>query len=122
MTARARRGSTRPATPTRPGTAVRGAPSVLEGFVGFDAEFSILLCRGADGEIVTWDAPRNRHEGGILALDVPAGAGARAAIAEGEALARRVADALGHVGMLAMEFFAVGGAAHVQRDGAARPQ
>jgi 5-(carboxyamino)imidazole ribonucleotide synthase len=92
--------------------AVQGAPSVLEGFVSFDAEFSILLCRGADGETVTWDAPRNRHEGGILVRsEVPAGPELANAIGEGEALARRVADALGHVGMLTLEFFAVGGAA-----------
>jgi len=92
--------------------AVSGAPSVLEGFIRFDAEFSILLCRGADGETVTWDAPRNRHQGGILAhSEAPAGPQLAAAVAEGEALARRVADALGHVGMLTLEFFAVGGEA-----------
>jgi 5-(carboxyamino)imidazole ribonucleotide synthase len=92
--------------------AVRGAPSVLEALVRFDAEFSILLCRGADGETVVWDAPRNRHEGGILVTsDVPAGAGLAPAVAEAEALARRAADALGHVGMLTMEFFAADGRA-----------
>jgi 5-(carboxyamino)imidazole ribonucleotide synthase len=87
--------------------AVGGAPCVLEALVRFDAEFSILLCRGADGETVTWEAPRNCHEGGILVTsDVPAGAALGPAVAEAEALARRVADALGHVGMLTMEFFA----------------
>ncbi len=92
--------------------AVHGAPSILEGFIAFDAEYSILLCRGADGEIVTWDAPLNRHEGGILVTsDVPAGSELAPAIAEAEALARRAADALGHVGMLTMEFFACRGAA-----------
>ncbi len=89
--------------------AVAGAPGVLEGFVAFDAEFSILLCRGGDGEIVLWDAPRNVHEDGILARSVaPAGETLAPAIAEAEALARKVADALDHVGMLALEFFAVG--------------
>ena len=53
---------------------VRGEPSVLEGLVRFDAEFSILLCRGADGETMIWDAPVNRHEGGILVRsEIPAG-------------------------------------------------
>jgi 5-(carboxyamino)imidazole ribonucleotide synthase len=92
--------------------AIEGAPSVLEALIPFDAEFSILLCRGADGETVTWDAPVNRHEGGILATStLPAPAALAPAIAEAEALARRAADALGHVGMLTLEFFAVGGAA-----------
>ena len=92
--------------------AVRGAPCVLEALVRFDAEFSVLLCRGADGETVVWEAPRNRHEGGILVTsDVPAGPGLEAAIPAAEALARRAADALDHVGMLTMEFFAVDGEA-----------
>jgi 5-(carboxyamino)imidazole ribonucleotide synthase len=85
---------------------------VLEAYVDFDAEFSILLCRGADGDIVMWDAPRNRHEGGILVTsNVPAGPELAPAIAEAKALARRSAEALGHVGMLTMEFFAANGAA-----------
>jgi len=92
--------------------AVRGAPCVLEGFVAFDAEFSILLCRNAEGQVATWPAPRNRHEGGILVeSSVPAGGDLAAAIAEGEALARRAAEALDYVGVMAMEYFAVGGAA-----------
>jgi 5-(carboxyamino)imidazole ribonucleotide synthase len=87
--------------------AVRGAPSILEAFVDFTAEFSILLCRGSDGETVTWPVPRNEHEGGILARStVPAGADVEDAIAEAEPLARKVADALGHVGLLTLEFFA----------------
>jgi 5-(carboxyamino)imidazole ribonucleotide synthase len=92
--------------------AVRGAPCVLEGFIRFDAEFSILLCRNAEDQVAVWPAPRNRHEGGILvASSFPAGPDIAAAIAEGEALARRVAEALDYVGVMAMEFFAVGGAA-----------
>jgi 5-(carboxyamino)imidazole ribonucleotide synthase len=83
------------------------APSLLEAFVPFEAEFSILLCRGTDGETAIWPAPRNRHEGGMLARsDVPAGAELAAQIAEAEALARRVAEELRYVGVLALEFFA----------------
>ncbi len=89
--------------------AVAGAPGVLEAFIAFDAEFSILLCRGTDGEILLWDAPRNVHESGILAQSiVPAPEALAPAIAEAQALARRVAEALDHVGVLALEFFAVG--------------
>jgi len=91
---------------------VRGAPSVLEGLVRFDAEYSILLCRGGEDRVATWSAPCNRHEGGILIESrVPAPPELATAIAEGEALARRVAEALDYVGVMAMEFFAVGGAA-----------
>ena len=86
---------------------VRASPSVLEGFIAFEAEFSILLCRGQDGETIAWDAPRNEHEDGILARStVPAGSRFAATVTQGQALARKAADALGHVGMLTMEFFA----------------
>jgi 5-(carboxyamino)imidazole ribonucleotide synthase len=86
--------------------AVRGAPSILEAFIPFEAEFSILLCRGADGEVVTWPAPRNEHEGGVLRRSVAPAEGLDAQVAEADALARRVAAALDYVGVLALEFFA----------------
>jgi 5-(carboxyamino)imidazole ribonucleotide synthase len=87
--------------------ALRGAPAVLERFVRFSAEFSILLCRTADGETAVWDAPRNVHDHGILERClVPAGDDLRGHVEDAEALTRRIADALGHVGMLAIEFFA----------------
>ena len=55
--------------------AIGGAPSIYEGLVGFEAEFSILLARGVDGCHVVYPAPSNVHKGGILASStVPAGA------------------------------------------------
>ena len=88
-------------------SAINGAPAILEGFVKFDAEFSILLCRGQDGVIAVWDAPHNIHEAGILKrCHIPAPAELTAAIAEGRALGVKLAEALGHVGILAIEFFA----------------
>src|SRR5688500_1800098 len=87
--------------------AMNGAPSVLEGYVAFDAEFSILLCRGSDGETVLWDSPRNEHEGGILARStVPAESVPREQIEQVSVLAGKVADALDYVGLLTLEFFA----------------
>ena len=92
--------------------AVRGAPSILEGFVSFEAEFSILLCRSATGETAIWDAPHNLHIGGILARsEIPAPPGLAGPIAEAQGLARKVAEALDYVGVLTLEFFAAGGKA-----------
>ena len=89
--------------------AVKGAPCVLEAFISFDAEFSILIGRSQAGEIALWDAPRNIHRGGILDTScVPADPSLAPAIDTAAALARRVAEALDYVGVLAMEFFAVG--------------
>ena len=84
-----------------------GKPLVLEGLVAFDAEFSVLLCRGQDGDIRFWDTPGNVHQGGILARStVPAPAAAVAQVPEARALAASIADALDYVGVLACEFFA----------------
>ena len=87
--------------------AVHGAPSVLEGFIEFEAEFSILLCRSHSGEVAMWDTPRNSHKDGILdCSSVPAGADLAPAISEAKQLARKVADTLDYVGVLTLEFFA----------------
>jgi 5-(carboxyamino)imidazole ribonucleotide synthase len=87
--------------------AIGGRPAVLEGLVRFDAEFSILLARGADGSSVVYDAPRNEHAAGVLARStLPAGPIVAAQAGEATALARQVADALDYVGLLTLEFFA----------------
>lgn len=87
--------------------AVRGAPSVLEGFVRFDDEFSILLCRSTSGETAIWDAPKNVHSSGILdTSEVPAPAKLKPVIEEAKALAAKVVEALDYVGVLTLEFFA----------------
>ena len=90
-------------------SSVRGAPCVLEGLVPFDAEFSVLLCRSADGDIRLWPTPQNKHSHGILENStVPAEARLRPAIAAAEEVAQRVAHALRYVGVLTLEFFALG--------------
>lgn len=87
--------------------AIGGAPSILEGFVPFDQEFSVLLVRGTDGDIRFWDSPANVHVDGILSTStVPAGPFIEAQMEEARALARTVAGALGYVGVLTLEFFA----------------
>ncbi|HTH27993.1 MAG TPA: 5-(carboxyamino)imidazole ribonucleotide synthase [Sphingobium sp.] len=87
--------------------AVAEQPCVLEGFVTFDMEFSVILVRGEDGEVRFWDSPVNVHDHGILATStVPAGGIVAAQEAEARTLAARVADALDYVGVLTLEFFA----------------
>ena len=89
--------------------AMRGAACILEGFVRFDAEFSILLCRSSDGETLFWPTPQNVHKNGILDLSsAPADSSLAPAIEKAQSLAGRVADALDYVGVLTLEFFAIG--------------
>ena len=80
---------------------------IYEGFVHFTAEFSVILCRGADGTIAFWDSAENVHEGGILARStVPAGSAVLEQVPAARDLAAKVADALDYVGVLTLEFFA----------------
>jgi 5-(carboxyamino)imidazole ribonucleotide synthase len=82
-------------------------PLIYEGFVRFSAEFSVILCRGADGDIRFWDTPENVHEHGILARStVPAASSVEEQVPEARGLARAVAEALDYVGVLTLEFFA----------------
>lgn len=90
--------------------AVEGVPCILEGFVAFEEEFSVILARGADGAMRFWDSPANVHVNGILATStVPAGPRIAAQVEEARALARQIADALDYVGVLTLEFFAADG-------------
>ncbi len=87
--------------------AVARQPSIAEGFVTFSHEFSILIARREDGATAVYPAPWNEHRGGILhRSSVPAPAEIVAQQDEAMALAGKVAEALGHVGVLALEFFA----------------
>jgi 5-(carboxyamino)imidazole ribonucleotide synthase len=88
-------------------------PLILESFVPFERECSIILARGADGAHRHWPLVRNHHRGGILAFSLapdPAASGT-ALEARAASMARRVAEHLGYVGVLVLELF-------VTRDGA----
>ncbi len=87
--------------------ALNGAPAILEAWVNFSHEFSVVLARGRDGEIVHYPVPHNEHVGGILDTSrVPAPPEIAVHAEAATALACEVADALGHVGVLTLEFFA----------------
>jgi 5-(carboxyamino)imidazole ribonucleotide synthase len=89
------------------GLRVPNAGLVYEGLVRFEAEFSVILVRGQDGEVRFWDSPQNVHEGGILARStLPPAEIVAAQIAEARALAAKAAETLGYVGVLTLEFFA----------------
>jgi len=89
----------------------RAQPSILEGFVDFAFEASVIAARGADGAFAAYDPPENFHEHHILRRStVPARLNA-AQVEEAKSIAKRIADALDYVGVLAVELF-------VTKDGA----
>jgi 5-(carboxyamino)imidazole ribonucleotide synthase len=85
--------------------ALRGAPAVLEGLVAFERELSVIVVRGQDGVLRFYDPVENVHENGILAISrVPARIDAGRTY-EAREIAGKIAEALGHVGVLCVEMF-----------------
>ncbi len=84
-----------------------GQSCIAEGMVHFDAEFSVILVRGGNGEIRYWDSPRNVHDDGILATSsFPAGPLIESQEADARKLTAKIAESLDYVGVLTCEFFA----------------
>jgi 5-(carboxyamino)imidazole ribonucleotide synthase len=82
-------------------------PCILEGFVAFSFEVSVIAARGLDGRVEVFDLPLNVHENGILRRSrVPAPV-SEATAGAARALAGRLLAALDYVGVLAVELFAV---------------
>lgn len=82
-----------------------GAPSVLEGFVDFSGEISVIVARGADGGVAAYDPGLNVHEGGILrTTTVPSGV-PQSLVTDAVLLAARIAGALDYIGVMGVELF-----------------
>jgi 5-(carboxyamino)imidazole ribonucleotide synthase len=87
--------------------AIGEEPAVAEAGVDFTAEFSVIVARWADGRHTFWDSPENEHGEGILRRStVPCSDAVAPQVEEAREAALRIAEALGHVGVLTVEFFA----------------
>ncbi len=83
------------------------AASIVEGFVPFERELSVVAARTASGAFAAFDLCANEHRHHILdTTRVPAGVAA-ATEADAMRIARTIADALDYVGVLAVELFLV---------------
>ena len=119
------KGQVRVATPAELSDAWAGlkrVPCVLEQLLPLQVELSVLLARGADGQIVNYPAQQNLHRGGILAVtEVPAPAVPAEVQARAITAAREVAQALDYVGVLCVEFFLLQDGRLVVNEMAPRP-
>jgi 5-(carboxyamino)imidazole ribonucleotide synthase len=87
--------------------AVGQEPAIAEAGIDFSAEFSVIVARWSNGETRFWDSPENEHRDGILRTStVPCGDTVAVQIAEAREAALGIAETLGHVGVLTVEFFA----------------
>jgi 5-(carboxyamino)imidazole ribonucleotide synthase len=79
---------------------------ILERFVPFTRELSVLAVRSRSGEIAYYPLVENHHRGGILRLSLAPAPRLESHIQRGaEDAARRVLESLKYVGVLAIEFF-----------------
>jgi len=86
---------------------VGGTPSILESFIDFEREISVVAARGRDGTIECFDVTENEHRDHILKVSrVPAQVSA-AVGAQARRIAETIAAAFNYVGVLAVEMFVV---------------
>jgi 5-(carboxyamino)imidazole ribonucleotide synthase len=84
--------------------------AILEGFVPFEREISVVAARGRDGQVECFDVTENEHSDHILKVSRAPAAISDALAAEARAIAEKIATALDYVGVLAVEMFVLPGA------------
>jgi len=78
---------------------------ILEAFVPFERELSVIAVRGRDGDFRTWPLTRNWHTDGVLALSLAPALDIEQLQQRATGLARTLAERLNYVGVFALELF-----------------
>jgi len=94
---------------------------ILEGFVDFQCEISVIVGRAADGHRVAYPAVENRHVNHILDTTIAPATVPTVIAAEAERIACHIAEKLGLVGVLAVEMFVTKSGKILVNELAARP-
>jgi 5-(carboxyamino)imidazole ribonucleotide synthase len=89
-----------------------GVPCILEQFVDFEFEASVVAARARDGTFAAYDPPKNEHENHILRRSTVPSPMSAAKISHAVAIAMKIAEALDYVGVLGVELF-VSGDGHI---------
>jgi len=82
-----------------------GAPSILEGFVNFDREISVIVARSASGDVAAYPVSENVHTNHILDVTTVPAKVSDMVEAKAKVMATKVANALEYVGVMAVEMF-----------------
>lgn len=85
--------------------AMGGVPLILESFVAFEREVSIIAARGVDGAMAVYDPAENVHRDGILHTSTVPAAVAEATADAAKTAAFSILEALDYVGVMGVEFF-----------------
>ena len=81
--------------------------AILEAFVPFEREISVIAARSADGQVECFDVTENEHRDHILKISRAPAAISETLTTQALTIARRIANALDYVGVLAVEMFVV---------------
>jgi 5-(carboxyamino)imidazole ribonucleotide synthase len=101
--------------------AMGGVPCVLERQLALALELSVLVARGFDGRCTVFPVAENEHRNGILARSIVPARVPEAVAAQAIEAAGRLAQALGYVGVLCVEFFLLADGSLVVNEMAPRP-
>jgi 5-(carboxyamino)imidazole ribonucleotide synthase len=83
--------------------------AILEAFIPFEREISVIAARSAEGQVECFDVTENEHSDHILKISRAPAAIPEALAAQARGIAERIANALNYVGVLAVEMFVVPG-------------
>ncbi|MGA3201488.1 MAG: 5-(carboxyamino)imidazole ribonucleotide synthase [Bryobacteraceae bacterium] len=96
-------------------------PAVLEAFIAFEKEVSVVAARGLDGAYADWGVIENRHHQHILDLSIAPADVSDAVALQARELTRAILEALDVVGVLCVEFFVQPGGGLLINELAPRP-
>lgn len=88
---------------------MQGAPAILEGFVDFSHEVSVIAARSIDGAVAAFDPGENVHSDGILRTTTVPARLAASQRTDAVLLAAKIANALNYVGVMGVELFVTPG-------------
>jgi 5-(carboxyamino)imidazole ribonucleotide synthase len=86
-------------------TTMGGRPAILEGFVHFEREVSVIAARGLDGSVAAYDPGENVHEGGILRTTTVPARLMHALRSDAVLAAAKILNAFDYVGVMGVELF-----------------
>jgi 5-(carboxyamino)imidazole ribonucleotide synthase len=92
---------------------VGGQPCILEAFVPFEREVSVVAARGHDGAVECFDVTENEHRNHILKISRVPAALPEAAAREARRIAETIAHKFNYVGVLAVELFVLQGGSQI---------
>jgi 5-(carboxyamino)imidazole ribonucleotide synthase len=99
----------------------KGVPCVLEERVALECELSVVLARGADGDVAPFPVAENRHRDGILETSVVPARIPDAMAREARELATGLAEEMEYVGVMGVELFVAHGGRLLVNEMAPRP-